>query len=240
MAAGCKKEPPPIEESIAKYGAAVEARLKQAEAAGARLSQTKATGAIVLDGPPLAMEGRYTEDHKRLEGNATLLVAEDLADLMRIRPSPFVYHDGQLQACATILRNHEVVLLEADDHHEGEVIPASAFHFADDLPACARLKYLVVARIDKKDSPLAFQEGSFMAGHVSGDVLVFDLENGRALGGVPFRAESSSSIQVTVRKNDRAGGMFAADREAKRDLKEANQRAIKEAIHKALPDALLD
>jgi hypothetical protein len=232
FACNAKKAPPPtVEQSIAEWGPKVEARLKNVDAIGRALPNIKVTQTIKLDGPPLV----FGSSHPPRKGNAAELTVVDFDDLTRMKNVPWRFNNRDLSECAAILRKRALAFEEA---RPGDEIPLEAWHAAQYLPTCAGLRYLVVVRTSELSRAAALSTKSFLAGSAKGEILVFNLETGAYLGGVPFEARSSTSVEVAYR--DVAREAVAAHDAVDSDFARRVSLTIREALQAALPDAKVD
>lgn len=63
------------------------------------------------------------------------------------------------------------------------------------LGLCANAKYLLVVReLERKDGTVGEDKSTFQAGKARGEVRVFRLDSGKALGGFRFEAENSDLV----------------------------------------------
>ena len=131
--------------------------------------------------------------------------------------------------CASIVR-HKRLATKVEALGDKEQIPLRPDHASWYLPLCAELTYLVVVTVAEGQTASAGGfDKTFQGGRVRGDVLVFNLVNGKYLGGVPFEATSSKEVRV-------ADGSSASER-VRADLAVAVHNSIAASLNKALPDA---
>lgn len=97
--------------------------------------------------------------------------------------SPFPMQDGvQLHVAAAAVRKN--VMAERDPKKQKDI-----------LTWLATLEYLVVVRTPHMEFPKSYNGLNFVGGSVRGDVHVFELPSGKSIGGFPFHAESSKTVQ---------------------------------------------
>lgn len=168
----CKKSPPPVDPAFESAATAVKARLamlpriKQAVDATPRLS----ADTLALPG------GR--------KASATLVTVDQLSSLGACFSDAPICDDfwWRLSRCEQL----------------SQLAPAAAatdFDAVNEVKRCAGLRYLAVAR-QRSFTPPTVDKASktYRPGHLSVELLVFDLETGAALGGFIVDAKSPPSL----------------------------------------------
>lgn len=176
----CKPAPPPIDPSFEPAAANVKARLAMLP----RIKQTlDATPALTAD--TLALPGGK-------KASATLVTVEQLTSL------------GACFSDAPIC--DELWWRLAGCERLAQLTPAAAsaqFDALNEVKRCAGLRYLAVAR-KRAFTPPAVDKASktYRPGHLSVELLVFDLESGTALGGFVVEAKSPASLEGMTAQTD--------------------------------------
>jgi hypothetical protein len=78
------------------------------------------------------------------------------------------------------------------------------------LAWCASLPYLLVVRTTKLDAPTSRTVVDFASGHAEGQVFVYELPTGKAIGGYVFKAESSAKVKASELDADFRGNIAKA------------------------------
>ncbi|MBM4779597.1 MAG: hypothetical protein GQE15_17980 [Archangiaceae bacterium] len=167
----CKKSPPPVDPAFESAATAVKARLamlpriKQAVDATPRLS----ADTLALPG------GR--------KASATLVTVEQLTSLGACFSDAPICDDfwWRLSRCEQL----------------SQLAPAAATDFdtISEVKRCAALQYVAVARQRAFTAPAVDKASkTYRPGHLSVELLVFDLETGAALGGFIVDAKSPPSL----------------------------------------------
>jgi hypothetical protein len=212
-AAGCKRtkyespvpaaaptvKPLTLDDVIAQYRPKVEPKITSALRIGASLPRPTGRDAIKPERGPIHVLVARTGTLADPDGgavptnaNATVLHAEDLkGDLTTETDLKYGVGERLLLDCAAILHRKT---------------PVSDFSPAKDpkqtarvLEQCGKFVYLLVVRTQTKAEPQVNQTArTFTAGHVEGDVLVFELDGGKNVGDYRFSAKNSSHVDLSV------------------------------------------
>jgi hypothetical protein len=212
LAAACT---PSLDEVITKHRDAVNAVFAQIKAldgtvnAAPALTEDRvdvAPGSVVLDGP---------------DSNALYLVSTDVAAPEHSDSTTTgATFAGAAQACGEALRGE----------FHGTAVGAEAL-----LSQCGRAKYLLVQRAQVDEAAQMVGADSYSGGHYAGDVLLFRLADGAALGG--FRVEAASSGSVMAH-TDQYGGAKDAGSRLESDMSANAFVAIDEKLRKYLPGSI--
>ncbi len=186
----CKRADPPKpeltwEEVEKKYKATVDAKLAIVEKIARNKPPPTKTAGITLDGPPIPAS--YTP-------NVAVAFEEDLVDLVTLpkikyRPD---YDHGTINECASTSRKRYSVITER--------AISSASSGNAQLDHCTLLKYLIVVRLTTKVEPKMLPkkpgdiDSTFSGGHFEGDVVVFNIDTGKHLGGYTVKAENKDVV----------------------------------------------
>jgi hypothetical protein len=172
---------PSLEQVVAEHRPAVEgvfARIKALDAAARSappLAEDKVTaspGSVVLDGD---------------NSNALFILASDLAAPEHASSDATgATRAAAVQACGEALRG------------QFNGVPKGADLY---LQECGRAQYLFVLRTHLEEAAQLIDKDSFQAGQYGGDVLLFRLADGAALGGFRVSAASNDSVQALVDEN---------------------------------------
>lgn len=155
--------------------------------------------------------------------NATMLDAEDLnGDLTTDGNVKYPQGENILLDCAAMLKKKPPVTSSFHpDSNPGEARRV--------LAQCESFVYLLVVRSHTVHPPEANATmHTFSAGHIEGDVLVFDIDNGKQLGGYKFSAKNASHL--TLDENDPVPGL-------EKDLRAKLWEAVRDGLEKQAPGA---
>ncbi len=137
-------------------------------------------------GPVHAGAGKHITAHAAVVDDGDVISLTDLDS----HQSPFPMPDGeQLRVCAAAVRKSKMG--ERDPKKQKEI-----------LTWCSTLEYLLIVRTAHMDFPKGYNGLNFEGGTVKGDVLVYELPSGKALGGYAFHAESSKTVQSDAIDSD--------------------------------------
>jgi hypothetical protein len=188
-------------------------------------ARIKALDGAVADAPPL------TEDHVDVapgavtldgpESNALFLVASDV-------PNP--EHASSTTAGAT----RAAAMQACGDALRGEFYGIAA-GAESCLAQCGRAKYVFVLRPDVDEAAQMVGADSYSAGRFAGDVLLFRLADGAALGG--FRFDAASNGSVMAHTDDHGNATDAASR-LDSDLSANAYVAIEDKLKKVVPGSV--
>ncbi len=201
---------PKVEPKLAKLAAIREA---------AKVAPPVTTDAVVVNGPPLRVA---TYSHDRIT-NVAIEYLEDLADLQALGNVPFrIPTAGIMNRCAAVLETHR----EPYNPAFTDVPAESSWYTAEDvLKYCDTARYLFVIRslaftlpspvrefqgicptlaADAGVSDAGAADGGaaddkchvFTGGYLRADVLVFDIDSGKQLGGFRYAVENSTQVDV--------------------------------------------
>lgn len=211
--AGCGKGNAENQAIVDKYRAAVEARLATARTIGASLASlpeltadrvTLTQGKVVLRPTHEAIP----TDTAMMEEGANLPILPGI-------PSYTLMRAGHLGTCAKLLK-------------EPVSEKASQQYLNDSLGLCANAKYLFVVRIVKQiDAKVVPGQNAFIKGETKGEIRVFDMSNGKDLGGYRFSAKNSDHVSY---KGDQDKSAVASD------LTRETQAAINAVVNKLIAD----
>ncbi|MDI1444569.1 hypothetical protein [Polyangium sp. 6x1] len=237
-----------LKEVLAEHRAPVEAKLAKVKALKEQARALPAVSSDVVHvaggpAPVLSFSGGT------VGVNAAIAYLEDLDNLAELGNVPYrAAATGTINRCASVLATHREPY---DAAHPQLSPPSMSSYRADDvLELCEALRYLLVVRslafVEPSDprtsttcSPFdaGVEDGGaadagtchrFGGGYLKADVLVFDVESGRHLGGFAFVAESSAMVDVT---DDGANVKGEIAGNFHRNIEEA----LKTAARKALP-----
>jgi hypothetical protein len=158
--------------------------------------------------------------------NATILPTEDL--------------HGDMSTAAELKYNAgEDMLLDCGAIIHKKPLPSSSFNPASDptatrrvLEQCASFVYLLVVRTKTKTDPLVNQAArTFQGGHIDGDVMMFDIDTAKSLGGYHFTVKNSSTLQLDM--NDPWSGL-------EKELRENMWASIRDAFEKLAPGSSIE
>jgi hypothetical protein len=133
-----------------------------------------------LDGTKVALDGETT--------NALFLHADDLAHPEVTDPK------GRSTLFASGVRSCSDVL--------GGTYPGVPGSAEDYMKRCAGAEYAFVLRTHESQSPELAGDKQFVPGKYRGDVLLFRLSDGAALGGFSVAAESNDTVNVNNNEID--------------------------------------
>jgi hypothetical protein len=172
---------PTLEEVVAEHRPAVEGVFGQIRALNEKvmtappLSEDKVTaepGTVVLDG-----------DHS----NALFLLdAHVMAPENASSDAMGATRAAAVQACGEALRG------------QFNGVPKGADIY---LRECGRAEYVVVLRTNMEQAAQMVDAKTFESGRYAGDVLLFRLDDGAALGGFRVSAESNDTVEALVDEN---------------------------------------
>lgn len=176
----CKPAPPPIDPTFEPAATAVKAHLAMLP----RIKQTlDATPPLTAD--TLALPGGR-------KASATLVTAEQLTSLGACFSDAPICDEfwWRLSRCERL----------------SQLTPAAAsteFDSLNEVKRCAGLRYLAVARKRAFTSPAVDKASkTYRPGHLSVELLVFDLETGASLGGFIVEAKSPASLEGMTAQTD--------------------------------------
>jgi hypothetical protein len=176
---GCPAES--LDEVLAKRRSPVEQAFANIAASAATVAGAPPHEAPTLAPPEVKLD---------LRTNAAFVHAADLAAPGEARPLPVRTLDSEvLLHCGS--------LLTKKTFYE-PLQPRVNVKAADAaLGRCVDLRYLLVIRGRQYRAPVADElQKAFSPGRFEGDVVVFDLETKRVLGGYPFGVENERTLQV--------------------------------------------
>jgi hypothetical protein len=203
---GCRKKSNPaptptpsataVDDGVAKYKGAIQAKVAMALRIGASLPKPPARESLKVEKGPIHLlvgpTAKIAASGGARGGNATILDPEDMkGDLTTSADVKYGMGENAFIDCAAIVAGKS---------------PASTFSPSADakqtsalLQQCASFTYLLVLVASKKTDPLVDKANKrFVPGHVEGDILVFDLASGKALGGFKVSGRNSDSLTVNM------------------------------------------
>ena len=129
-----------------------------------------------------------------------------------------------LEDCYKLLHDGNI------EHDYGKPVVPSAAETEQILSRCESFKYMLIVRVWSTTDPNMSGYQTFTPGKVEGDVLVFNIQTSKSLGGIHFKAANTENIKaVTGSENETFN----------RDLRANAARAITDAIRKRVPTATI-
>jgi hypothetical protein len=173
---------PTMEEVKQKHGPAVQVVFGKITAldAKAKSAPPVTQDGLKLDGKKVALEGEAT--------NALFLHADDLAHPEVADPK------GRSTVLASEVKGCGDVL--------GGTFPGVPGGAEIFMKRCAAAEYAFVLRTHEDQSPEVMADNKFVPGKYRGDVLLFRLSDGAALGGFSVAAENSHTVNVNSNEFD--------------------------------------
>jgi hypothetical protein len=206
---------PTVDEVVARHRDAV----------GAVFAKIQALDGVVANAPPLTEDrvdvaiGVVTLDGP--DSNTLFIVATDLPAPDHASSSTTgATRAAAVQACGEALRG------------EFNGVAAGAESY---LEQCGRAKYVFVLRPQVDEAAQMVGADSYSAGRFAGDVLLFRLADGAALGGFRFDAASHGSVMAHT---DAQGNATDAATRLDSDLSANAFVAIEEQLKKVVPGAV--
>ncbi len=129
-----------------------------------------------------------------------------------------------LEDCYKLLHDGNI------EHDYGKPVIPSAAEAEHILSRCESFKYMLIVRVWSTTDPDVSGVSTFKPGKVEGDVLVFNIQTSKSLGGIHFKAANSENVKATTGSENEAFN---------RDLRANTARAITDAIHKHVPAAAI-
>lgn len=160
---------------------------------------------IAQNTPPIEHDGIAWEADDAIteygESNVYQIGYESFNDLSVPLDIPF---DGtRRREHADMAKLFQIDLSSHQQTHDYQMDPEYSYHKIESGESCIKAiqhflntKYLLINRIEIKAEPVLVDDESFMMGYVAGDVLVFDVEKTKLLGGFKVETESNDYIQV--------------------------------------------
>lgn len=138
---------------------------------------------------------------KYRESNVYQIGIESFKDLTQPLDVPF---DGtRRREHADMAQLFEIDLSDHKQPHDYAVDYKYSYHEVEDEDVCAAaiqhflaVKYLLINRIQLVERAGLIDEKTYTSGLVTGDVLVFDVEKTKLLGGFTIRAENKNNMQI--------------------------------------------
>jgi len=172
-------------------------------------------------------EGMAQPDFRESGGNAGKIHIDRLADLSVTPEVPIDVAGGEFHwwlAPASLLVNGTNVQGKPQGY-----LPAVEESFAH----LAAIRFVLVARVHEQRLPkfaeLTEEGSSFTPGMVKGDVLLYDIQDGKLLGGVVYQAHSSDSMTRLFREDSR--------KVLNMDLQGNASKSVTKGMKTALPQA---
>jgi hypothetical protein len=186
-----------IDGVIAPRKARIEAKLATALRIAGSVPRPSARDAVKPERGPIVLLVGKTDvvgkgDAQTRAGTATLVHLEDLSGDVSTRGNlPYASGEALLHDCAAIIHKKP---------------PSSTFAPESDLAAtevvldqCLSLRHLLLIRTQKSGEPLVDAANSkYVPGFIEGDILVFDLDSGKHLGGYRFAARNGATLEVNL------------------------------------------
>lgn len=251
FAAGCFGKD--LKDVLAEHRAPVEAKLAKVKALReqARALPAVSSDAVHVAGGPAPVLGWKGGT---VGVNASIVYLEDLDDLAELGNVPHrASLSGTVNRCASVLATHREPYNAA--YPRLTPPPPMSSHSADEvLGLCQALRYLLVIRslafvepsdpqastscsmgdagadagsADAGSAAVADICHRFDGGYLKADVLVFDVESQRHLGGFTFVAENSAMVDVT---GDGTYVKSGVSRNFDRNIEAALQAAARKAL----------
>jgi hypothetical protein len=178
---GCQ---PSVDELVAEHRASVEGVFAKLEALDAKVKTMPplAEDRVETGGEVIVLDGEGS--------NALFIQADDLASpTTASSKTPGATRASAVETCGSLLSGEFL----------GVAGGAKLY-----LEECGRAKYVFVLRTGLSEAAQVGQEKTFAKGNYAGEVLLFRIADGEALGGFRVGADSSDSVSMDRAKVDDA------------------------------------